>query len=690
MIMKDIIMKLTEKNKMRRFVFLLILVIIAFLFGFMLRGGGSEMAMKPEVHEHASGETQTQIWTCSMHPQIRMSHPGKCPICGMDLIPVISGDHAEKMGDRELKLSPLAMKLADIQTALVKREYVPVDIRMVGKVDYDETRLGNITAWVPGRLDRLYVDYTGISVRKGDHMVYLYSPELLTAQEELIQAVRAMDELKESEMRIMRETALRTVEASREKLRLWGLTGKQIAEIERSGKTSDHMTIYSPMGGVVIEKHVEEGEYVKTGTHLYTIADLSHLWIKLDAYESDLVWLRYGQEVHIETEAYPGELFKGTIAFIDPVLDMKTRTVKVRVNVTNPDGRLKPEMFVHTTVSARVAQSGRVMDEALAGKWICPMHPDVIKDAAGTCDICGMPLVRAETLGYASAAAEGEDMAPLVIPASAPLITGKRAVVYVAQAEKEGVFEGREIVLGPRAGDFYMVREGLNKGERVVVNGSFKIDSALQIQAKPSMMSPEGGAAPSGHALHGGMNMSAGGTKSEQKHEPAQGMKMGEKTGEEKIRAPQAFRSQLDDVLTVYFRIQEALSQDDAKGVQERAGALSKALGHVDMTLLTGPAHMSWMKDLKDLNTQASALKGTADIKKQRESFYLLSESITSVVKRFGTGGRDNVMQFFCPMAFDNRGAHWLQNRKEVRNPYFGKTMPGCGEQTATLANAMN
>jgi Cu(I)/Ag(I) efflux system membrane fusion protein len=367
-----------------------------------------------------------------------------------------------------------------------------------------------------------------------------------------------------------------------------------------------------------------------------------------------------------------------------------TRTVKVRVNVSNEDGRLKPEMFVHTTVHARVAQSGRVMDEALAGKWICPMHPDVIKDAAGTCDICGMPLVRAETLGYASAAGESEDMAPLVIPASAPLITGKRAVVYVVQPEKEGVFHGREIILGPRAGDYYLVSDGLEQGERVVVNGNFKIDSALQIQAKPSMMSPEGGAVPSGHAHHGSMNMAAEEKKSEEKHEPAPGMKMGEKTGEEKIQAPQAFRSQLDDVLTVYFHIQEALSQDDAKGVQKQAGAFSRAMGDVDMTLLTGPAHMGWMKDLMDLNTQASALKDTADIKKQRESFFLMSESITSVVKRFGTGGRDNVMQFFCPMAFDNRGAHWLQNKKEVRNPYFGKTMPGCGELTATLSNAMN
>jgi Cu(I)/Ag(I) efflux system membrane fusion protein len=544
---------------------------------------------------------------------------------------------------------------------------------MVGKVDYDETRLGHITAWVPGRLDRLYVDYTGISVRKGDHLVYLYSPELLTAQEELIQAVRAMEELKDSGMRIMRETAQRTVEASKEKLRLWGLTGKQIAEIEKSGEASDHITIYSPMGGVVIDKNVEEGAYVKTGTRLYTIADLSHLWIRLDAYESDLVWLRYGQEVHVETEAYPGEVFKGTIAFIDPVLDLKTRTVKVRVNVPNADGRLKPGMFVRTTVRARVAESGKVMDEALTGKWICPMHPDIIKDHAGSCDICGMPLARTESLGYASVSDDKVDPAPLVIPASAPLITGKRAVVYVAHPDREGVFEGREIVLGPRAEDYYLVSDGLKQGERVVVNGNFKIDSALQILAKPSMMSPEGGVVPTGHAHHGGMVMS------QEKTEESSGPE------NQVTQAPITFRKQIDGILTVYFEIHDALYQNQAGKARKQGENFVKALKAVDMGLLKGNAHMAWMRELGDLDQQAKTLEKTSDINKQREAFYLMSESLTSVVKRFGTGGKQAVIQFHCPMAFENRGAHWLQNKTGVQNPYFGPVMPQCGEQTDTL-----
>jgi Cu(I)/Ag(I) efflux system membrane fusion protein len=521
-------------------------------------------------------------------------------------------------------------------------------------------------------------------------MVYIYSPELLTAQEELLQANRAASELKKSSMKFMRETALQTLEASREKLHLWGLTEKQISKIERRGKASDHITIYAPTGGIVIQKGVEEGMYVKTGTRLYTIADLSHLWIKLDAYESDLVWLRYGQEVNIETEAYPGETFKGTIAFIDPVLNTKTRTVKVRVNVANKDGRLKPEMFARATIRARVAEAGKVMDEALAGKWICPMHPDVIKVRAGSCDTCEMPLVRTETLGYASADRPKENLAPLVIPVSAPLITGKRAVVYVAHQNKDGVFEGREIVLGPRAGDYYIVKENLQEGERIVVNGNFKIDSALQILAKPSMMSPEGGAAPTGHAHHGGMAMPAKKSKAEEKHTAKKHtmdhqVRKAENTKETTMETPEAFRRQIDKVLAAYFGIHKALSEDNAKSVQKQSKGLQKALKAVDMGLLTGHAHMVWMKELADLNNQSKSLETTSDINKQREAFYLFSETLTSVVKTFGTGGEQAVLQFHCPMAFGNRGAHWLQNKSGVRNPYFGQMMLQCGEQTATI-----
>ena len=632
-------------------------LLVGGVIGYTLRG--PQPAADAPTTSHATSHVEEdagakQVWTCSMHPQVRQNEPGKCPICGMDLILATGDGESAAGGVAELTLSSAARKLAAIATTRVERKFVAAEVRLVGKVAFDETRVRNITAWIPGRLDRLYVDYTGVPVKKGDHLVSLYSPQLLTAQEELLAAIKAAKEPTNSGLAILEP---RTV---REKLRLWGLTKEQIAEIEKRGTPTDHMTIYAPIGGIVVKKHAVEGSYVKTGEPVYTIADFSQVWVLLEAYESDLVWIRYGQEVELRTESHPGEVFKGIIVFIDPALDEKTRTVKVRVNVPNETGKLKPGMFAHATVSARLAADGKVLPASLAGKWMCPMHPDVVADQAGKCPQCEMPLVRAETLGYAADGQAAEP--PLVIPVSAALLTGKRAVVYVA-LDEEGKFEGREVVLGPRAGDYYLVREGLNEGERVVTRGNFKLDSAMQLLAKPSMMSPA--VDPSASADADAQAPTA----------PT-----------ESFDTPEEFRGQIDGVLKAYFRVQQALSKDDAPAGRKKGAALAAALKSVEMGLLTGDAHMAWMKSLKTLEPAAAGLGATDDIVKQREHFDVLSRALASVVKRFGSGGAVAVLQFHCPMAFDNRGADWLQDKAGVENPYFGDMMFGCGEQTATLA----
>ncbi len=250
-------------------------------------------------------------------------------------------------GLRTLTVSPEAKALMNVQTAPVRRKYVRHEIRMVGKVAYDETELGYITAWVSGRLDRLYVDFTGVKVRKGDHMAYIYSEQLYSAQEELIQARKYSAAAIGDNTDLTATGRIDLVDSAREKLRLLGLTEEQIAQIEAQEKPTDHLTIYAPLGGIVIDKLKQEGERVGLGERIYTIADLNQVWVHLDAYESDLPWVRYGQEVSLSTEAYPGTEFKGRIAFIQPVLNDMTRTVKVRVNVPNSDGKLKPDMFVH-------------------------------------------------------------------------------------------------------------------------------------------------------------------------------------------------------------------------------------------------------------------------------------------------------------------------------------------------------
>ncbi len=626
----------------------ILIIIAAFVVGYAVRG--FIVSAPPEAgHDHASDAGQSaapQWWTCSMHPQIRQPKQGKCPICFMDLIPVAS--ESGDIGERQISFSQAAIKLMEIETTAVERKFVEAQIRMVGKVDYDETRVKNITAWVPGRIDRLYVDFTGITVSKGDHMVDLYSPELISAQAELLQALKAAGNVRTSTSEMVTRTTLATLDASREKLRLLGLSDEQIGKIESSGKPVTHITIYSPMGGVVIHKNAAEGLYVNTGTPIYQVADLSHLWVKLDAYESDLSWIRYGQDVDFAAEAYPGEVFKGKISFIDPVLNEKTRTVKLRVNVDNAAGRLKPGMFVRATVRSGVAQGGMIMDPDMAGKWICPMHPAVVKTEAASCDICGMDLVTTESLGYV---VDTPNEAPLVIPASAPLITGVRAVVYVRLPDKEKpTFEGRQVTLGPRAGEHYLVKEGLAEGELVVTKGNFKIDSALQIQAKPSMMSAE-----SGH-----------------KHEI--------------IEVSDEFRVQIRAVVEKYLSLHEALAGDDIGLAVRAAKSTIESMSKVDMSLLSGEPHNVWMARSTKMSKALDTIQKAVGIDAARKAFETLSNELIAVVEQFGIPENQKLYRIHCPMAFNNKGTDWLQADKEIRNPYFGASMLKCGEIVKTIS----
>lgn len=761
-----------------------VLLGVGLVLGMSMRGDsstshGTSAQEDHSGHDHASAsENEAQIWTCSMHPQIRRDGPGSCPICGMDLVPV----KKSAGGVRTVSISSDVKKLMNVQTVPVAHRYVTADVRMVGKVEYDQTRLAHITAWVSGRLDRLFVEFEGVEVKEGDHMAYIYSEELYTAQEELVSALQSRADRPSSRF----VEPLNLAESAREKLRLLGITEKQIREIEQRGKPSTHLTIYSPAGGIVVKKHREEGDRVRTGDRIYTVADLSHLWVQMDAYESDLPWLRYGQDVEFTTEAYPGEVFHGRVAFIDPVLNEATRTVKVRVNVSNEDGRLKPEMFVRAIVKSKIAAGGRVLDSSLAGKWISPMHPEIVKDAPGDCDVCGMPLVRAETLGYVTA--EPSDMAkPLVIPISAALLTGTRAIVYVQVPDaEEPTYEGREIVLGPRAGDYYLVKAGLKEGELVVTNGNFKLDSALQISAKPSMMTPEGGGGGGGHdhggeskpaadgepmqmAGHEGMSLppelekqlhqtmesvqsigeaieaaeldairsgfsqlgegiatlkveQLSGDMRAQLEEFAmllrndaiegQGVKSmqdadlvflvtkrhaerlqqmfglshaGHQMAQESLDVPVEFRQQLSQLVNPYLAISHWLSADDAKAATSAVAGLHQAVSTINAQSLTGKAAQRWQSELNSLSAIIARLSKASDLKTLRSAFALLSDELLTLQRVFGLSNSDQLYELHCPMAFEGRGASWLQANDAVRNPFYGASMLKCADKVEPL-----
>ncbi|MEX0726434.1 MAG: efflux RND transporter periplasmic adaptor subunit [Planctomycetaceae bacterium] len=492
---------------------------------------------------NASGEAAngSDVWTCSMHPQVRLPRPGPCPICGMKLIPA-ARLAAEKDG---------GIQYAGLETQAVARRELFKEIQTVGKIDYNESRVEFISARIAGRVDRLYVDFTGIEVKENDHLVDLYSPDLYSAQAELIRALEASESNKKGAERLVDRFTESNLLAAREKLRLWGLLPEQIAEIEKTRKERTHVTIYAPLAGTVIEKNVRLGQYIKEGDQLYRIAELDPIWLYLDLYEYDIAWVRYGQPVDVALEAYPGEIFRGIVTFIDPFLDDRTRTVKVRVNLKNPERRLKAGMYASAAIRVRLLGNGRPAPTGLEGKFSCPMHPEVIQIEAGKCPVCKMDLIRipdggpfAEHLGHNHEeqkdvpSREHEEPAeeqvnaavpkanPLAIPASAVLDTGRRQIAY--RATKDGNYELVELQVGPlatatdEAGGttlHYPVLQGLNEGDRIVVRGGFLLDSQTQIEGRPSLLFPEGQTGASLHSGHGGM----GGAPSKTEPKPATG-----------------------------------------------------------------------------------------------------------------------------------------------------------------------
>lgn len=627
---------------------------VVFLLGLYAGRGGSRRVenLDPHAgHKHGAASLRSSapqkktIWTCSMHPQIRMPKPGKCPICFMDLIP-LQDDGGEKK-PRQLAISEATKALAEIRTLKVQRRPVSLPVRMVGKVVYDETRVKSITAWVPGRLERMYVDYTGVRVRRGDHLVKIYSPELLASQQELLQALRAWKETRKSSQ-LARQTARLSLSAARRKLSLLGLRRWQLRAIEKRGVPLERINIYAPSGGIIIHKKALEGMYVKTGTHLYTIADLRNVWIKFDAFERDLPWLHVGQRVSFQTLSMPGRSFSGKVVYIDPVLNSKTRTVSVRVNADNKDGLLKPDMFVEGKVWASLSAEGRARPPEREGRYVCPMHPEVVSRRRTRCSICGMRLERIKQTKLS------DERDPLVIPSTAPLLTGKRAVVYVQVPKaKKPTYEGREVILGVRAGDYYVVHKGLKEGEEVVIHGAFRLDSELQLQARPSMMSISS---------------------------PKQQVDLGVDLSRPKVKHQHL--KQLAPVFREYFAVSQALARDDRTSALQKLRALKRQIQK--LRVLPGNARERWARRRSSLFSIVSRSLRQSDISGLRRLFEMLSHEVIDLERTVGHAGMKPFFLMFCPMAFKNRGAYWLQTKKEIRNPFFGKKMLVCGAVKAT------
>src|SRR5690554_3812217 len=467
-------------------------------------------------------------------------------------------------------------------------------------------------SYVEGRIEKLHINYTGERVSKGQLLSTIYAPALVAAQQELLTAAES------------KATQPNLYNAVRNKLKLWKLSDRQIDEIETSGKVRDKFPIYATVSGTVTEKMAEEGDYLKEGDAIVKLSDLSTVWAMFDVYENQISQLKVGQKISVSSNAYPNKTFEASISFIDPNLNMQSRTTRVRANLNNKEGILKPGMFVSAKVQMTNASANQTT---------------------------------------------------VVVPASAVLWTGKRSLVYVKTNPNEAIFEMREVGLGAKNGNTYTIVDGLSNGEEVVYNGTFTVDAAAQLQGKKSMMNAEGGKTMTGHEGHLGMQPDASGdTAGTTDHSEMK----------ERIVVSNKFQNQLKQVFEDYILLKDALVNDDPTSAQQAGKQIDQSLKKVDMKLLTDEkAHNHWMTIQKELKTSANAIKNSSDIATQRGHFKHLSAHMISSVQLFGINQK--VYIEFCPMADGDKGAYWLSLEKEIRNPYYGEAMLKCGEVEAVL-----
>lgn len=533
------------------------ILVVGVLLGWLLFGGSTN---EETDHNHDAVAATNQMWTCSMHPQIMQPEPGDCPICGMDLIPAESGSDG-LMAD-QFKLTENAMALANIQTTVVGKGNVEGNtIKLSGKIAENEEANAVQVSYFAGRIERLNVSFTGEEVRKGQLLATIYSPELYAAQQELITAAS----LKESQPALYK--------AVRNKLKLWKLSENQINQIEETGKVKENFPVYATVSGTVTEKLVEQGDYIKQGQPLLKIANLNTVWGNFDVYENQIDRFKKGQEVMITTNAYPNKEFKGKVDFIDPVLNTKTRTVTLRVVLSNKDDVFKPGMFVTANIEGSTAKN----DEVLS------------------------------------------------IPASSVLWTGERSVVYLKTNPDQPIFEMREIKLGNQIGNEYEVVEGLFVGNEIVTNGTFTVDAAAQLQGKKSMMNKDGGKVMTGHEGHLGMDNNASNKESDHTNM------------NERLEVSEKFQQQLNSVYNAYINLKDALVKEDSISTSANTTTLLNKLNKVDMKLLSdNKAHNHWMSLEGEIKSSATSISETSDIKSQRDHFKHLSSHLINAVQLFG------------------------------------------------------
>ncbi len=634
-------------------VFLAVGLVLIVLLGMLQRVGWIATAEAPPAAER--GALEGAIYTCPMHPQIRQPNPGRCPICSMPLeLATAVADGG--LDEYAVTVEPAARRLANIQAAPVKKRTVARTIESIGRIAIDESRQATIAAYVAGRIERLFADYTGIQVAKGDHLTVIYSPQLYAAQVEYLESRRAFAAMDGATLASVRRSQERLVAGARQRLTELGMTAEQLAELDKSQEAQSRITIYAPIGGTVIEKMVVEGQYVEVGEPIYRIADLSTVWLLLQLFPEDAALVRFGQRVEVEVQSLPGEEFEGRVAFVDPVVDESTRTVAVRVELLNERGLLRPGDYARAELIVPLGEHGQVYDADLAGKWISPMHPQIIRDEPGQCPICGMDLVSTREYGYTDAPVPQPEV--LVVPRRAVLMTGSTSLVYVET--EPGRFELRPVKLGALLRDEAVILGGLKAGEQVAVNGNFLIDSQMQLAGKPSLIDPERAVA-------------AKPVKKQPLQVPANEAEP--ITGETGRRLEQLYSAY--QALVAALAADELPSESEVKTVEQNAVELAEA-GQLPPPLRKEAATVA--ENVAHLHHRS--------LEDAREKFKAISRGILLLASAVrGAGASEPVMHYWCAMV-PGGGGDWLQAAAPPTNPYWGSKMLRCVQHEQKLLPA--
>ncbi len=404
--------------------------LLSFLLSFCLVAILSQMLLAKEGLKAGDVDPKTgktiKYWVAPMDPTYIRNEPGQSPM-GMDLVPVYKEEGGEKLPASTIRIDPVTMQNMGVRTAPVTREALAKEIRALGYVNYDETKIYAVNLKFNGWIERLHVDFVGETVRKGQKLFEIYSPELVSAQEEYLLALRQVESLQKSPYESVRNNAQSLLAASYRRLSYWDLSKKQIDALEKSGQVEKTLPIYSPANGVVIKKDAVDGHYAKAGMHLYDIADLSSVWVDVEVYEYELPYIRKGMTADMELSYLPGKRFTGKVLFIYPFLSRETRTAKLRLIFDNADGQLKPDMYANVILKSEI-------------------DPDA-----------------------------------LVIPQEAVIDSGVRKIVFISRGE--GKFEPREIEIGAEGGNnTYQVLDGLEEGDTIVTSAQFMFDSESRLR----------------------------------------------------------------------------------------------------------------------------------------------------------------------------------------------------------------